>query len=278
MGSAATPGAIWMLTPAKERCKGFWISWRVNMREFLIFRLYGMMASWGDIAVGELRPISDHPSRSAIVGLLAAALGVRRDEEERLSALSNACRVAVRVDAPGVLLRDYHTSQVPPAGKGRKKHSFATRKEELAIPRESLSTVLSTRDYRCDAVSTICVWIGSGAAPCSLGELASALNNPVFVLYLGRKSCPLALPVHAQVVYGENLATALVSAQFPDGELLQDLLHDGDLRVFWEGDEDAGIPAIQTTVRYDNPLNRKRWQFGSRSEHYGVLRSELPCI
>jgi len=243
------------------------------MREFLIFRLYGMMASWGDIAVGELRPTFDHPSRSAIVGLLAAALGIRRDEEEQLSALSNACRIAIRVDAPGVLLRDYHTSQVPPAGRGRKKRSFANRKEELAIPREDLSTVLSTRDYRCDAVSTVCV----ESAPCSLADLANALNNPVFVLYLGRKSCPPALPVYAQVVRGENLAAAFSSARFPDGDLLQGLLGDGDLRVFWEGDEDAGIPAIQTTLRYDNPLSRKRWQFGSRAEHYGVLRGGSSC-
>ncbi len=247
------------------------------MHEFLAFRLYGMMASWGDIAVGDLRPTSDHPSRSAIFGLLAAALGIRRDEEERLSALSDAYRMAVRVDAPGVLLRDYHTSQVPPAGRGRKKHSFATRREELAIPREDLSTVLSTRDYRCDAVSTICIWKGSEPAPCSLEELANALNNPVFALYLGRKSCPLALPVHAQVVTGENLAAALSLVQFPDGDLLQDLLHCGDLRVFWEGDPDAGIPAIQTTLRYDNPLSRKRWQFGSRAEHHGVVRSGSPC-
>lgn len=247
------------------------------MHEFLAFRLYGMMASWGDIAVGEFRPTSDHPSRSAIFGLLAAALGIRRDEEERLSALSNAYRMAIRVDAPGVPLRDYHTSQVPPAGRGRKKHSFATRRDELAIPREDLSTVLSTRDYRCDAVSTICVWSGSESAPYSLEELATALNNPVFTPYLGRKSCPPALPVHAQVVSGENLAAALSSVRFPDGELLQGLLRDGDLRVFWEGDEDVGIPAIQTTLRYDNPLSRKRWQFGSRAEHYGILRSGSSC-
>ncbi|HNQ33369.1 MAG TPA: type I-E CRISPR-associated protein Cas5/CasD, partial [Methanoculleus sp.] len=84
------------------------------MREFLIFRLYGMMASWGDIAVGELRPTFDHPSRSAIVGLLAAALGIRRDEEERLSILSNTCRIAIRVDAPGVLLRDAPRPAPPP--------------------------------------------------------------------------------------------------------------------------------------------------------------------
>ncbi|NLB00894.1 MAG: type I-E CRISPR-associated protein Cas5/CasD [Methanomicrobiales archaeon] len=247
------------------------------MHEFLVFRLYGMMASWGDIAVGEFRPTFDHPSRSAVFGMLAAALGIRRDEEERLSTLSNAYRMAIRVDAPGVLLRDYHTSQVPPAGKGRKKRLFATRREELSIPREDLSTVLSTRDYRCDAVSTVCVWSGAAPIPYPLEELADALNNPVFVLYLGRKSCPPALPVHAQVVRGENLAAALSSARFPDGDLLQGLLHDGDLRVFWEGDEDTGITAIQTTLRYDNPLSRKRWQFGSRAEHYGVLRGDSPC-
>ncbi|MDV2482241.1 type I-E CRISPR-associated protein Cas5/CasD [Methanoculleus sp. Wushi-C6] len=247
------------------------------MPEFLVFRLYGMMASWGDIAFGEFRPTADHPSRSAVLGLLAAALGIRRDEEERLSALSNAYRIAIRVDAPGVLLRDYHTSQVPPAGRGRKKHSFATRREELAMPREELSTVLSTRDYQCDAVSTVCIWQGSDSAPYSLKDLAAALNSPVFVLYLGRKSCPPALPVHAQVAAGENLAAVLSSVRFPDSDLLRGLLCDGDLRVFWEGDQDVGIPAIHTTLRYDNPLSRKRWQFGSRAEHYGVLRSRSPC-
>jgi CRISPR system Cascade subunit CasD len=263
--------------PAKERCKRSWISWLVNMPEFLAFRLYGMMASWGDIAVGEFRPTFDHPSRSAILGLLAAAIGIRRDEEERLSALSNAYRMAIRVDAPGVLLRDYHTSQVPPAGRGRKKHSFASRREELAIRREDLSTVLSTRDYRCDAVSTVCIWKDSESAPYSLEELAAALNSPVFVLYLGRKSCPLALPVHAQVVAGENLAATLSSVWFPDTDLLRGLLYDGDLRVFWEGEQDVGIPAIHTTLPYDNPLSRKRWQFGSRAEHYGVIRSGSSC-
>ena len=162
-------------------------------------------------------------------------------------------------------------SQVPPAGKGRKSVRLPPGEEPRY--REDLSTVLSTPDYRCDAVSTVCV----ESATCSLADLANALNNPVFTLYLGRKSCPPALPVYAQVVRGENLAAAFSAAQFPDGDLLRGLLGDGDLRVFWEGDEDAGIPAIQTTLRYDNPLNRKRWQFGSRAEHYGVLRGGSSC-
>jgi len=257
---------------AKDRCSRFSISWLVSMHEYLVFRLYGMMASWGDIAVGEYRPTSDHPSRSAILGLLAAALGIRRDEEERLSSLSEAYLMAISMDAPGLLVRDYHTSQVPPAGKGRKKNLFATRREELGIPREDLSTVLSTRDYRVDAVSTVCIWNRDESAPYPLEQLRDALNRPAFVPYLGRKSCPLALPVHAQVVTGENLADVLSRVQFPDTEFLSELLKPGDKRVFWEGEQDVGIPAVQTTQRYDNPLSRKRWQFSSREEHYGLLR------
>jgi len=91
------------------------------MREFLIFRLYGSMVSWGDIAVGAIRPTSDHPSKSAVMGLIAAAMGIRRDEEERQRELAEGYLIAIRIDAPGILLRDYHTIQVPPAGKGNEK-------------------------------------------------------------------------------------------------------------------------------------------------------------
>ncbi|KUG18910.1 crispr-associated protein, cas5e family [hydrocarbon metagenome] len=243
------------------------------MHEYLVFRLYGMMASFGDIAVGEYRPTYDHPSRSAVFGLLAAALGIRRDEEERLAALAASYEMAVRVDAPGELLRDYHTAQVPPAGKGRKKFSFATRREELAMPREALSTILSTRDYRCDAVYSVCLRAKGRQPPYSLEELKEALNKPYFSLYLGRKSCPLGIPVHAQVVSAETIAGAFQSAQFPDDGLLNELVRPGDVRVFWEGDEDAGIEAEHTVLRYDDPISRKRWQFRSRLEKYGRIQT-----
>ena len=134
------------------------------MQEFLIFRLYGSMASWGDIAVGEFRPTFDHPSKSAVIGLIAAAMGIRRDEEERQRELADGYLMAIRIDGPGILLRDYHTAQVPPAGKGKMKYHFPTRKDELAVPKDELNTILSSRDYRCDAVYTICLW-GRTASP-----------------------------------------------------------------------------------------------------------------
>jgi len=50
------------------------------VRDYLVFQLYGPLASWGDIAVGETRPSALTPSRSAILGLLAAALGLKRPD------------------------------------------------------------------------------------------------------------------------------------------------------------------------------------------------------
>jgi len=242
------------------------------MREFLIFRLYGSMASWGDIAVGAIRPTSDHPSKSAVMGLLAAAMGIRRDEEERQHELAEGYLIAIRIDAPGILLRDYHTIQVPPAGKGKKKYEFLTRKDELAMPKDELGTILSSRDYRCDAVYTICLWGRTVSPPYPVAMIKTRLENPMFVLYLGRKSCPLSLPVHAQIITADTLAEAMGAVRFPDHQFISQLTHPNDFRIFWEGDEITGFEKDNTVIRRDDPSSRKRWQFADHEEHYALIK------
>jgi CRISPR system Cascade subunit CasD len=142
------------------------------MTKYLVFRLYGPMVSWGDVAVGTYRPTFDHPSKSAVMGLLAAAIGIRRDEDIKLRTLAESYNFAVRVDASGTMLRDYHTSQVPSSGSGRNKKYFATRKDELAASQKDMKTILSTRDYYCDAVYSVCLWSKSDEVPYSLDNLA----------------------------------------------------------------------------------------------------------
>ncbi|MGA2914348.1 MAG: type I-E CRISPR-associated protein Cas5/CasD [Methanoregula sp.] len=237
------------------------------MREFLIFRLYGTMASWGDIAVGEFRPTFDRPSKSAVMGLIAAALGIRRCEEERQRELAQGYLMAIRIDSPGILLRDYHTVQVPPTSKGEKKYPFTTRKDELAVAKDELNTILSSRDYRCDTVYTICLWGRTAFPPYSIETIKTHLDNPAFVLYLGRKSCPLSLPVHAQILNAENLAEVLGAVCFPDDQFISQLLRRHDIRIFWEGDEKTGFEREHTVTRRDDPSSRKRWQFLERGEH-----------
>ena len=175
------------------------------MRDYLLFRLYGPMASWGDIAVGEVRPSYTHPSKSAVLGMVAAALRIDRDQEEKHRQLAAAYGFAVQVDSMGVPLVDYHTAQVPPSGSGRNRRAFATRREELrTLPREALNTILSRRDYRMDALATVALWVRA-APPYSFEEIRSALERPGYVLYLGRKSCPLALPVEERAVLAPDL-------------------------------------------------------------------------
>ncbi len=58
------------------------------MSQYLIFQLHGPMASWGVDAPGEVRHTHELPSRSALLGLLAAGVGIRRDDTERLNAFN----------------------------------------------------------------------------------------------------------------------------------------------------------------------------------------------
>lgn len=235
------------------------------MRHYLLFRLFGPLAAWGDIAVGEHRPSAAYPTKSAIVGLVAAAFGIRREEEDRHRSLAQGYGLGLRVDATGELLRDYHTVQVPPARKGVRHH---TRRDELSVA--DLYTILSQRDYRAEAHYTVALW-SNHSAPYSLEEIADALRRPRFVLYLGRKACPPALPLAPLLHEAATLREAF-GAYTVDAELLAGFRWDESPRLYWEGltAQEAGFRDRLTSHRRDLPLSRQRWQFRSREEHQGL--------
>ena len=130
------------------------------MTDYLVFRLYAPLASWGEAAVGETRPTNTYPGRGAIIGLLGAALGIRRDDEAGQNALFQGLRVAVKQYSPGSLLRDYHTAQVPAT---QSKVRYRTRRDELNAPAKVINTILSSRQYRCDGLWTVAVWLTPGS-------------------------------------------------------------------------------------------------------------------
>lgn len=213
------------------------------MADYLVFRLYGPMAAWGEIAVGEVRPSSSYPSRSAILGLVCAALGIRRKEEERLAAISEGYDVAIKVISRGSLLNDYHTIQAPTSARAA---SYATRKAELSVGKDKLETMLTNREYRCDALSIVALRPRMGA-PQSLLDLKNALDRPFFTLYLGRKSCPPSLPLKAQIVSSSNFRDALDAATFPPlisdfsgSDVMDKYLRLSGGEYYWEGEHDQG--------------------------------------
>lgn len=244
------------------------------MHAFLVFRLYGPLSAWGDVAVGEMRPAQLHPGRSALLGLVAAALGVRRDQEVRLQDLARNLRFAVRIGAAGTALRDYHTAQVLPANR---LGVAATRADELRGPRNDLSTILSWRDYRCDAAYTVVVWTVPESAE-RLDSIAAALDRPIFALYLGRRACPPALPLAPRRVEATSIAEAFHAYADPGRPMVTALFERAEGRtIYWEaGDVPAGMDVEQRFTRRDEPLSRARWQFTAREELSGTLAEEVP--
>ncbi|MGE4552221.1 MAG: type I-E CRISPR-associated protein Cas5/CasD [Desulfovibrionaceae bacterium] len=233
------------------------------MHEYLVFQLYGPLMSWGDVAVGEERPSRDHPTRSAVIGLLAAALGVRRGEEDRLAALDQGLGLAVRVDAPGLRLRDYHTVQV--AKEPKRGAWYACRADELAADEDWISTILSRREYLQDACFTVCVWRRGEGWP-TLENAAHALRRPGFTPYLGRKACPAGLPFYPKV--GEHAGPLEALAAYPLDVALRALLPEAGAAVYLdEADAEAlRLPGEQTVTVRDAPASFARRQFDLRRE------------
>ncbi|MFI7425206.1 type I-E CRISPR-associated protein Cas5/CasD [Nonomuraea sp. NPDC049684] len=156
----------------------------------LVLRLAGPLQSWGDRSTFNRRETRPEPTKSGILGLLAAAAG--RAREDRLDDLLGL-QLAVRVDQPGSLLRDYHTVSdyrgrpLPQAGVSAKGVQKPTSPAK--------HTHVTQRFYLQDAVFLAVVH-----GPAGLVEtLAEAVQRPAFPLALGRRSCVPAQPLFLDV-------------------------------------------------------------------------------
>jgi CRISPR system Cascade subunit CasD len=204
----------------------------------LLMRLEGPLQSWGIRSRWVERDTTAAPTKSGVLGLLGCALGLRRESVE-LRALSDALWIGVRVDLPGTLLRDYHTTGggvfgeyvhsggslfhddpyvggvlSPEVVKGRIKVKVnATTKEP--------ETDVSERRYLADA-SFLVALQGDVA---TVARCADALQAPVWPYYLGRKACVPAVPVFAGVGQYDDLVAALAAQPLhPRGDLAPRLL------------------------------------------------------
>ncbi|MFI9627576.1 type I-E CRISPR-associated protein Cas5/CasD [Streptomyces sp. NPDC052042] len=154
----------------------------------LLMRLAGPLQSWGSAARFVRRTTENAPTKSGVLGLLAAAQGRRRDAD--LSDLAEL-EFGVRIDQPGTRLRDFQTA-----------HHKDTHK---AMP-------LSERFYLADAVFVA----GVRGEPALVQRLYEALLEPVFLPYLGRRSCPPSEPITIgePLDGGTNLEQALREAEW----------------------------------------------------------------
>lgn len=135
----------------------------------ILLKFAGPLQSWGTDSNFDIRRTDMHPSKSAVIGLVAASLGFRRDNDRDISRL-NELDFAVRVDQEGALLKDYHTA-----------HKYKSNGE---LER----TYVTTRYYIEDAVFVVAL---SHSDAAWIDKIAYVLKNPYFQPFLGRRSLPL---------------------------------------------------------------------------------------
>ncbi len=220
------------------------------MAEHLVFTLVAPMGAFGDLAGHEQRGSTGWPGRSAILGLIGAALGVRRDDATGQAAL-NDWRMAVSVLEQGPVLNDFHTVQTVPSA--RIKHP-ATRADALRALTRADNGLITRRSYRMDCAFGVVLW-GGDVAP-----LETALKAPHFLPYLGRKSCPLSAPMAPKRLEAEGPLQALAQITLPPFLAL-----DPAAPLFVASDIPLGKGRSET--RHDIPLDRQKWHFAAREVH-----------
>ncbi len=168
----------------------------------VLLRLEGPLQSWGTRSRFGRRDTESEPSKSGVLGLVGAALGMARSDNAMLASLA-AAQFGVRADREGRLLTDYHTIG---AGKFRDRndyfvhdvygHAVETKRDYLQS-----ASFLAGLTFQDDALAL---------------RVHSSLAEPVWPLVLGRRSCSPSLPVHVPGGLVEaGLEETLRAAPFP---------------------------------------------------------------
>lgn len=142
----------------------------------LLLRLAAPLQAWGSDSKFNIRMTEREPTKSGVIGMIASAMGIQRnDDPEKLRPMTDL-RFGVRVEREGKLLRDFH------------------------MVHEKKASHVTERYYLSDAVFLAALEDDDTEL---LECIADALRNPVYPLYLGRRSCPPTLPIVIGIRDGE---------------------------------------------------------------------------
>ena len=157
----------------------------------LLLRLSAPLQSWGCESNFSERRTCREPTKSGIIGLLAAALGRHRDEP-----IDDLCklRIGIRVDREGSILCDLQSGLEMDDVWNKKSKKWKTEEELIKAKnsKKDKGSYLTNRYYLEDAVFLVGIELEDRDF---LEVIRKALLRPAFPLYLGRRSCPPTQPL-----------------------------------------------------------------------------------
>jgi CRISPR system Cascade subunit CasD len=153
----------------------------------LLLRLEGPMQSWGYRSRFDYRDTALEPTRSGVIGLICAAMGIAREDKKEILRF-DPIRMGVRVDEPTY----WRTCFLRAVYQGpRPERDYHTALDVIKADGKGTDTVVSYRDYLADASFTVGLQSDDLQL---LQSIADALQCPKWPLFLGRKAFPLAVP------------------------------------------------------------------------------------
>lgn len=215
------------------------------MPRHLLMRLEAPLMAFGGETIDNYGVIRDFPALSMVTGLLANALGYRREESELHDRLQARLLVGARLDRDVQRLTDFQTAQLGQDDKGWTTWGVAEGRRGDSYK----SPHLRYRDYHASLNVLVALRLEPAAESPTLDDLAQALDHPARPLFIGRKSCLPSRRIFAGWHEAENVLAALQTAQLPDKAR--------HLRVQWP--EGEGILAG------DRPLDlcdERNWRSG----------------
>ncbi|MFF4557722.1 type I-E CRISPR-associated protein Cas5/CasD [Streptomyces sp. NPDC001422] len=207
----------------------------MSHQNVLLLRLAGPLQSWGLTSRFGRRDTHSRPTKSGVIGLCAAALGLHR--EEPLGELAEVL-FGVRADRPGTPLRDYHTvgggkyplrprdlltdhqradkttqhsaaedMQVGPFGRSELAAWYGSPKY---VTTDSTTGALISGEIRRNALITERWYLADATFLVGLehpnrtllNQIAHAVEHPKRLLWLGRKACPPSGDIALSIVPG----------------------------------------------------------------------------
>ena len=149
----------------------------------VVMRLEGPLQSWGVESKGAARGTLAFPSRSGVMGMILAAIGLGGGQEEMLERLSHGRMDVISWHRPGRQMKemtDFQTVGTCYDGKDPWQSLMIPRKRDGKA--SSTAAKIIRRHILQDAAFTVLLEVDDGIAD----DVATALSCPAWPLFLGR--------------------------------------------------------------------------------------------
>ena len=187
------------------------------MPRHLLMRLEAPLIAFGGETIDNYGLIRDFPALSMVTGLLANALGYRREESELHARLQSRLVVGARLDGETQRLTDFQTAQLGAADKGWT--TWGSPEERRGGAGSYNSPHLRYRDYLASLNVLVALRLEPAVEIPTLDDLAQALDRPARPLFIGRKTCLPSRRVFAGWQEATNILEALKAVPFPESPI-----------------------------------------------------------